>query len=451
MHTILKYLLTLGLAVMLLVGCSGEDRPHHALIKGTISVADSMDDSGDYSGIGLTVIKKDSAGARADTLFNEKTDGQGRFEGRAEFEQRAQYRLIFSRNGQYLGQTGIILAAGDTVRIKAELPGIAQTLDIQSDEHRALQVLQRVDRSFGRVQAYVRAGRLKGDSLVSEMKKWPDIYWQVYEEQPATLAGHLAAKRSIELLNRWDRPAMMKKIRQLEAKDELVYLAATYGKEYMAENKNLDKTLAYLEQLEKKTKKDEARMRIRMERIDLLYDSARVEQARRELITLKKEFEESKVAQEWAQSVEYDLDYLAPGDAIPHFSFFADGRTVSRENLKGTAYLLELTSLTNPLYQQQFDRSVVIHSIYKNYGFEIITIPLDTSRITVKAFFDERLRPWPVAPANSFDAEELIERFNLHNLPTRFLVDQQGRIVHRYIGQEYNDVIGGIQRTLNNN
>lgn len=437
---------------MALPGCSGDsDSEQQALVQGRITVADTVDNSGDFSGIGLTIIKKDSAGAQADTLFRAVTDREGRFGGQARFPRQGQYPLIISRNNRNLGQTGVILAEDDTVAITAELPGIEQTLTIESEEHRALQALRRVERSFQRVNAFARAGRLKGDSLAAEMEKWPGIFWQVYEERPRTLAGHLAAKRSVELLSQWDRPAMMQKLHQLEDDDRLVYLAATYGKHYTAESENLDAALRYLQTLSDKTQEKEARMRIRMERIDLLFDSARVEAARTELQKFEKEFEDMPMARDWAQSVEYDLDFLAPGDAIPDFSFVTDGGTVSREKLKGRAYVLELTSLTNPIYQQQYDRSVVIHSIYKNYDFEMVTIPLDSSQVTVEAFFEERVRPWPVAPAGAYTPEELIDRFNLKNLPTRFLVDPQGRIVRRYVGAEYGEVIQGIQKILNDN
>jgi peroxiredoxin len=437
------------LAVIIIAGCSGDDATKEARVQGTITVADSTDSSGNYAGIGVTIIKKDSANVNADTLFNATTDADGMFSGIAAFPKRGQYIMYISRNDQNLGRTGVILAEGDTVKISAQLPGLSQTLQINSIEHNALTTYQRVDKGFQRVRAFAQAGRLKGDSLVTELMKWPDIYWDVYQENPETLAGKLSAQKSIELLNEWDKPAMMQKIRQIQADDDLAYLGATYGKMYIAETKDLSETLSYLDSLKRETQNPDSRMRIQMEGINLLYDSARVEQAQTSLQAFKKKYGDNEAAKKWAESIQYDLNYLSPGDPIPDFSFANDGKKISREMLKGRPYLLEITSLSSPLYQRQFDRTMVLHSIYKNYNFEVITIPLETSQVTVEAFFEERMQPWPVAPAQAFNNEEIIKKFNIKIIPTRFLVDEQGRIARRYIGQEYDDVIKGIQQLFN--
>lgn len=441
-----------GLFVLcFLANCSSNDAINEAWVQGTLTVADSVDNSGDYSGIGITIIKKDSATVDADTLFNATTNKAGNFSGTAEFPQRRQYQMIISRNGQNLGTGSVILADGDTVKIKGELPGLVQTLQINSREHNALATYQRVERGFQRVRTFARVGRLQGDSLVTELKKWPNLYWQVYENNPQTLAGNLSAAKSIELLNDFDKPLMMQRVREVRDNQNLAYLSATFGKDYVAETKGLDYTLAYLDSLENNISNPQTNMRIHMERITLLYDSARVEQARTSLQSYRDEYEDNESAQKWAESIEYDLNYLSPGDAIPEFSFDDNGKEVSREKLKGRPYLLEITALSSPLYQQQYDRTLVIHSIYKTQNFEVVTIPLDTSRVMVDAFFEERMRPWPVAPAKTFSPQEIIEKFNIKTLPTRFLVDRQGRIARRYIGPEYQDVIQGIQQLMKSN
>lgn len=444
-------LLVILFAIVTLVGCSESEKKRQAMVKGTITIADSIGGNQDYSGTGITIVNRDSANTNSDTLFKSSTNTQGEFSGMAEFPERRQYTMVVSRNGQDLGQTGIILAEDDTLNITAELPDIGQTLNLNSREHNALKTYRRVDRNFRRLMAYGRAGRITVDSLANQLQNWPNIYWQVYEEHTGTLAAQFAAKKAIELLSQLDRAQMMERIGQIENNDKLVYLAATYGTEFTAENEGLNEAIRYLQELESKTGASNARMRIQMERINLLYDSSRVAQARKALNTFKNEFEENKIAQEWAASVEYDLDYLSPGDAIPEFSFANNGETISREKLKGTAYLLEITELSNPLYQQQFDRTTVIYSIYKNYNFEIITIPLDTTGAAVNAFFENRPRAWPVASPDAFNPQELLKIFNIQVLPVRFLVDQQGRIVRRYEGGEYRDVIKEIQNTLNIN
>ena len=439
------------LAVFIVLGCSSDEAGLEAPVHGTITVDESIDNSGDYAGIGVTIIKKDSANVDADTLFNALTDEEGKFSGTAQFPEHRQYRMIVSRNNKNLGTTGIILADNDSVKISAQLPNLQNTLQISSREHDAYQTYQRVEKSFRRVGAFAQAGRLRGDSLRQELEKWPDIYWQVYQESPETIAGHLSAKKSIDLLSRWDKNAMMQKVRAVQHDDDLAYLGATFGKMYVAETAGLDAALGYMDTLKDNTQRPQERMRIAMERISLMYDSAQIAQTRTALTSFKEEYPQNSIAKDWSKSVSYDLEYLSPGDAIPEFSFKANDEEISREALKGQPYLLEITSFVSPIYQQQFDRTVVIHSIYKNYDFQIVTIPIDSSQGTVDAFFEQRMRPWPVASTQAFEDEEIIETFNIRNLPTRFLVDRNGKIHQRYIGQEYENIVQGIQQLMKNN
>ncbi len=443
-------LLWAGLCICFLVlGCSPPDQTKEATISGTFTVADSIDSSKDYSGIGLTIINRDSAGADADTLFHAVTDSAGNFSGTAVFMERDRYPILITRNQRTLGRFGLILAENDSVHITGELPGLSQTVSIESREHNALKVYERIDKSYNRVAQYARAGLLKGDSLRDELDKWSGMYWDVYQENKNTLAGKMSAAQSIRLLTGWKEDEMMNKIRSVQDDDELVELATSYGKNYIAAQQGLDDAVAYLDTLLNITENRDKKIQISMEQINLLYDSARAGQAQKKLADFQTTFSENKEAEEWAESISYDINYLSPGDTIPEFEFTDNGRTVSRDSLLGTPYILEISALSNSLYQEQFDRTVVIQSIYKNFGLEVLTLPLDENQVTIDAFFEERVKAWPVSPANSFDRQELLERFNVKVVPTRFLVNREGKIVRKYVGREYQDVIKGIQTLIN--
>jgi len=443
-----KYLFLLAFLAIVFGGCSSEKKTPQAQVKGKITVADSIDTTKDFSGIGVTIIKKDSANGDADTLFNAITDSAGQFSGKVTFREEGRYPLIISRNQQNIGRVGILLADADTVEIKGQLPDLQKTFSISSREHDAMKVYQRVNRSFQRIAQFARAGRLKGDSLQQEINKISDLFWEVYNEKKGTIASQMAARQSVRLLQGWNNKKMMRRIRSVQDIDELSDLGATYGKEYIANAKGLDPALTYLDSLSNITDNPDKRMRIDMEHIKLLYDSARVKSAKKKLKAFKQQYKNDSSGQKWAKSISYDLNYLSSGDSIPEFKFTENGVTVSRDSLLGTPYILEITKLTNPLYQRQFDRTVVIHSLYKNYGLQVITIPLDTSQVTINAFFDERVKPWPVANAKAFDQKKLLDRFNIRLIPTRFLVDRNGKIVRKYVGEEYQDVIQGIQTII---
>lgn len=433
----------------LLVSCSSyqQNKPS-ARVQGRITVADSIDTSRDYSGIEVAIIQKDSAQADADTLFYQVTDSTGNFSGTAVFPEKRFYTLRIDRNQRQLGQTSLILADGDTVQIEAQLPGLQQTLTVNSNEHEALGQYRRINQNYQRIVNYIQRGILKGDSARTELQKFANLYWEVYNKQEGTLASRMAAVDAIDIYGSLDGQEMMKKLRQVQDNDALAAVAARYGKTYLAENKGLNHSLQYLDTLQAITEDSISNMNIQQERIKLLYDSARVEEAKSQLADFKKQFGNKKSVKSWVESIEYDLNYLSPGDTIPSFAFKNNGKLISRDSLIGTPYILEITLLSNRLYQNQYDRTFVIHNIYKNFGLEVVTIPLDQSQVTINAFFDERERAWPVAPADAFDRQSLVEKFNIRLVPTRFLVDRNGEIVRKYIGEEYQDVIQGIQTII---
>lgn len=426
-------------------GCSGKAGPQQAHISGNLTVADSIDATHDFSGIGLTIIQRDSANADADTLFHTMTDTSGRFSGKVEFQEKRRYPMIISRNDKNLAQVGVILADGDSLRVTGQLPNLRKTISISSREHNAMAQYERVTNGFQRVMRFARAGKVTGDTLRQELQKWSNLYWEVYQGNEGTIASQMAARDAIRILQGLDNQQMMNRVHEVEGIDALSDLGATYGKQYVASNRGLDATLAYLDSLAGITEAKDKLRRINMEQIKLLYDSARVEAAKEKLADFKKRYPNDESSKQWVESISYDLNYLSPGDSIPNFRFTENGKTISRDSLLGKPYILEITRLSNKLYQNQFDRTVVIQSIYKNYGLQVVTIPLDKSQITIDAFFEERVKPWPVADAQAFDRDSLVKKFNIRFIPTRFLVDRSGKIVRKYVGNEYQDVINGIQ------
>lgn len=426
-------------------GCSQGDFENQAYISGMLTYPDSVSvsDSTRYS---VSILRPDSA--RVDTLFHSYLDRQGRFEGAVSFKKKGQYPLIIHKNNQDVGRAGVILADQDTLKIKGDLARLESSFTVTSREHEAMESYRRLNKNFQRVMQVVRAGQIRGDSLRQEMDKWSNLYWQVYQEESGTLASELAASESIRLLEGWNNQKMMQRIRQVQENDALAGLAAVYGKNYLAKSQGLEATLSYLDTLSRQTQQKEMNMRIKMERIKLLYDSARTKDARAAVNEFQERYSENSSAKNWAKTISYDINFLSPGDSIPDFSFSQNGKTISRDSLQGTPYILEVTKLANKLYQDQFDRTVIIHGLYKNYGLDVVTLPLDESQVTVDAFFDERVKPWPVADAATFDRQDLLNKFNIQLVPTRFLVNKEGKIIRKYVGREYDEVIKGIQTII---
>jgi hypothetical protein len=449
-----KILILAMLPGILLLSCAREKpevkRAVH--ITGNITVDNQLDASGDYSGIQL-LSTITSGSQQADTLFYAVTDSTGFFAADALFEIDDIYPVLISRNRNTFGILNLVFADRDTININARLPNVNQTVTISSKENDLLTILNRIERNFTRVANFINAGVVAEDSIQIEIEKWSDLYWELFDENPGTYVGKISGENSVVLLRGWNNEKMLERSNMLlERYNHLSSPTRQVLAEFYAETEGINRVLLFLQDLEERSSNLSAGMEIQMERIELLFDSSRTIEANSNLDDFKEIFADNEMAMRWAESISFDIEFLAPGYEFPELTLVTtEGDTIRTQELRGRPFLLELTRFDNFLYQQQYDRTVAIHQIYRNFDLEIITVPLSASDVMLDAFFEERSKLWKIIQPNSFNTVELAETLNLNRLPTRFLVNSDGTIIRRYIGNEYDDVVQGLQQitTLN--
>lgn len=438
--------------VLILIGCSSEPKMSSAHISANITVADSLDRTRNYSGIKLMIISPSQTPGRLDTLFSAESDTSGLITGNVEFASQGIYTLVVNRNNTDLAVTQVILSNADTLNITGELPALANNLKIDSRENRAIQTFRRLETGFNRVVTFINAGALEDSAIVEEVYKWSDLFWELHQKEEGTYAGNLSAQESVRLLTDFDDSLMIERVNSMLPSDFGITVATIYGMPYNAQTRGIDGGVKYLDSLSKLTKNEEIKQSIDQIKITALFDSSRVETAIMLVNRFKTKYSSDEDAMLWAESVEYDLNFLAPGIPVPSFSFTdTRGDSLSTESLLGKPYILEISPVVNAQYQSQYDRSIVIKQIYKNYNLEIITIPLDESREIVQSFYNEVSPLGIVAELGSFDVQKLIESFNITRVPTRVLVDKNGVIVRKYVGNEYEDIIKGLNKIVRQN
>lgn len=430
-------------------GCSSEPETAGTIMEGTINVDPELDSSGDYSGIELLSTEGEFEES-IDTLFYALTDTSGHYRAEVDVQENSLYPVVLSRNGNRIGIINLVFARGDTIRFDAELPAVNETAVIQSRENDAYAQYERVQRSFNRVVNYVNSRGMSSDSLEAEILKWSDLYWDLYNKNPETLAGERSAATSVSILQDWDNETMLSRTDSLLARyDRLPGGLRSQLTQFYADRDSLERSLVFLDDLSERSTDLNIKLPIYRHKIELLFDSARTDQAQQLLQEFRETYSNSNTAMEWADRMRFDIEHLAPGNPIPEFELTdTEGQTVSSESLEGTPYMIEFTRLDSPLYLQQYDRVVAIHQIYRNFGLNIITVPVHTSETIFWAFFEERNMFWNVVEPESFSSEEFIETYNLQQLPTRFLVDNKGSISKRYTGTEFDRVVQGLQQIL---
>lgn len=434
----------------ILAGCSSEPELSGAVIEGLITVDPDLDPTLDYSGIELLIAYRGFEGTDRDTLFHTVTDTAGNFSGVASIDERGIYPVQVKRNENHFGLVNLVLSPEDTVRLTAQLPDLHESIAIQSVEHDAYERFERLQRNYNRVVSYIHNVGMSQDSVKTEVLKWSDLFWDFYNTSEHTLAGEQSAAAAISLLEGWDDVLMLARTDSLLDRNKKLPAGLRMQlTNYFAETEGLDRSMAFLDQLDGRLDRKEDKFEIRREKIELLYDSSRADNAELLLEDFKQTFSDHDEAMLWAENMTYDLSALAPGRPFPEFTFVdTDGDIISSETLENSPYLIEFTRFDNPLYQEQYEQTIIIHQIYRNHGLQIVTVPLATSPVALNAFFEEQAKLWSVVGPGSFDADEIIDTYNIQQVPTRFLVNDQGDIIRRYIGPEYNYIIQGLQNIL---
>ncbi len=206
----LRYLTAFVLLTLFIISCTTDDSMdrNSPYIEGRVTVADSLDQSGNYSDI--QILSSVRSGAESvDTLFYAVTDSSGYFSAHADINENGIYPVLFSRNNNNFGLLNVVLAEKDTVHITAELPDVRNSAVIESEEQEVLRTLERVERGFSRVANFINAGAIAADSVQIEIEKWSDIYWQVYEENKGRHAARLSGESSASILQDWNDSLMV--------------------------------------------------------------------------------------------------------------------------------------------------------------------------------------------------------------------------------------------------
>ena len=124
-----------------------------------------------------------------------------------------------------------------------------------------------------------------------------------------------------------------------------------------------------------------------------------------------------------------------PADEAPASKFvLIDGSTLQTSDLRGKVTLVNFWATTCVSCVKEMPSLVATYNKYRDQGFETVAVAMsyDPPQWVVN-FANSRQLPFKVAIDNT---GELAQRWGDVKLtPTTYLVDKQGRIVKRYVGE----------------
>ncbi|MCC5934271.1 MAG: hypothetical protein LAT75_02280 [Candidatus Cyclonatronum sp.] len=423
-----------------------------ANISGTITVDRNLDQTGDFSGIGVAIVNFDAAAGGLDTLFYARTDRSGNFSGTARFSERDEYVISITRNERLISTSTVVLANGDHITITAEIPGFNESFRAQSRENNAVHDYRRVERNFNRVVEFISSGmsEVTQDTIPVLLRTWSDLFWSVNELHPGSLAAETSTLRSIEIMQGWDDALVLRRARQgIGSLNLFKSDRAILASDALLRLEGMDAAIAFVDSVQTLNMREEDRILLQMRKIEILAQFNQNEQALRMLRDFRIQFSDDPTLAQWADFYMYDIENLAPGMKLPDFELLLqDERTVTNDSYTGRYLLLEIANLASQRYQGEH---ALMRFLYEDVRSRVqfLTLPTNDSPITIRAFYDERPTGWPVAKARQVHNADLIRRLNVIVQPTRILVAPDGTIVRKYSGTEFSIIENDIRQLLN--
>ncbi len=95
----------------------------------------------------------------------------------------------------------------------------------------------------------------------------------------------------------------------------------------------------------------------------------------------------------------------------------------------GKVVLVTFWSFNNLEYlQREIGQLITLLEVYKNQGFEILGVNIDSNPEVLRRFLENQSIPWPNLMYDENAEDNLVDRFGIRSIPFNFLVDREGRV-----------------------
>lgn len=129
----------------------------------------------------------------------------------------------------------------------------------------------------------------------------------------------------------------------------------------------------------------------------------------------------------------WGIDELV-GKKAPDFTLKdMNEKAVSLSSLKGTIVLINFWATWCPPCRAEMPSLNKLYREFRDKNLVVLAVSTDRSSQSVKEFLDKRPVDFPVL----MDSDNKVSRqFKVFSLPTTFLLDRNGTILQRYLGEE---------------
>lgn len=403
--------------------------PVQSTFEGTISIRPEVDPSKDYRGFGVLVAQSEDG--EPDTLGYAVTDSSGYFSMQVTAPVRGMYGLFISRVGQILASGRIIIADGDSASLVAAFPLNGRTMRIRSLENSAWQAYQNTLAQHEReLVELVQSGAYEEEVVSARFSQTTTILWDLQQTFPNSLAGELAAAEAIVMGSGWNDSLTVARMHELSSSNARFTDAARSARHAQARLAGQSAALALLDEVTERAESSAQRAEITSERVLAYMDSSQFDAALAVAKSMQEEFVDTQWAT-WAERAAYEIRNLLPGMEAPNFAVRdASGDSLSLQDLRGKHVILEFYRPEDDLYQRELPGRNNIFTVLGADQVEIVSISMQPDTLVNEGFFEERVAPG----RHVYGGQDVAQQYNIHVLPTRYVIDPQGNLVNKYVG-----------------
>ena len=118
------------------------------------------------------------------------------------------------------------------------------------------------------------------------------------------------------------------------------------------------------------------------------------------------------------------------GEPAPDFSTIdLDGKSISLQQYRGKVVLLDFWAVWNGFCIGEILRVKKIYDTYKDQGFDVIGVSLDTDEAKLRSYLEEKDIPWRQIYSGLERQSPLAQQYDVRSLPARWLIDRNGELI----------------------
>ena len=174
--------------------------------------------------------------------------------------------------------------------------------------------------------------------------------------------------------------------------------------------------------------------------IDQLIDRFKIVNAKTLLAQVHEALGNAERAMEYRSKVTPPLALL--GKPVPDFSATdLDGKPISLQQYRGKVVLLDFWAVWNGFCVGDILNLKRIYDTYKDEGFEVIGVSLDTDETKLRNYLKENDIPWRQIFSGLERQDPLVKQFDVKSIPARWLIGRDGTLIahearHKLISRE---------------